>query len=179
VTVGGRHLAPASVAAIHHDLNIALLRTALPTNTAPIGLTPSQPVPRSWLTAIGYPGGERATGAARVPFRAILVPLPDERAMVRGVARPAMSGSPLVDGAGQVAGILLARGDSARPDAPAVEARLGMSADELALAVPAPWMRAVASVAGLALPTGPGSCRRRLTKRRPELAVVQVLCTNE
>jgi hypothetical protein len=60
-----------------------------------------------------------------------------------------------------------------------LEARLGLSADELALAVPALWMRAVASVAGLARPTGPGSCRRRLTKRRAELAVVQVLCTNE
>ena len=93
----------------------------------------------------------------RTRFQAILLPLPraDERTALRGTAAPGMSGSPLVDAKGEVVGMLLAKGDANAPDSPALAQRLGFSVDGIALMVPAPWLRAMADLANVPIPTTP------------------------
>jgi hypothetical protein len=87
---------------------------------------------------------------------------------LRGTARPGMSGSPLVDGSGEVAGMLLARGDPMAPGSLALGERLGVPVADLAVMVPASWLRAMASLAGVPDPTAPA------TQKAP--AVSRIVC---
>ena len=114
------------------------------------------------LVALGY--AEAATNATldRLPLTAIALPIPrpPERLPLHGpVAHPGMSGGPVVDERGRVAGMLLGRGDAAAPGAAALARRIGYPVAEVAVAVPSRWL----PQPGPGVPTG-------------EVIVARVLC---
>ena len=66
------------------------------------------------------------------------VPRPPDRMPLRGaVAESGMSGAPLVDGSGRVAGMLLGRGDPAATGSAALALRVGYPVEQIAIALPA------------------------------------------
>ena len=85
-----------------------------------------------------------------VAFRTILLPLsrPDERMALNGRAPFRDERESPIDSAGEVAGMLLGKGDPAAPDLPALAQQLGYSVGNVAVMVPAPWLRAAAELAG-------------------------------
>jgi S1-C subfamily serine protease len=69
------------------------------------------------------------------------IPRPPHRMPLRGVvAEPGMSGSPLVDARGRVAGMLLGRGDPAAHGALEIARKVGFPVSEIAIALPAAWL---------------------------------------
>ena len=74
------------------------------------------PVGRA-LTALGYPRAAAGGRLQGLPFTTVELPnpRPPGRMPLRGaVAEPGMSGAPLLDARGRVAGMLLGRGDRRR-----------------------------------------------------------------
>ncbi len=141
---------PASVVASDTELDVAVLRTA-PVPPPYATLASTSPPPGAALTAVGYPGPAVSGHPEHVPFRVILLPLSqsDERTALRGVARHGMSGSPVLDGNGAVVGMLVAKGDGSSPWSSQLARQLGFAVDDIALLVPAPWLRAMAAVGGV------------------------------
>lgn len=142
----------AHAVAVHDDLDVAVLRTDGRSSTQ-AQLATTVALPGTTLLAVGYPGETVSEPAAQVAFRSILLPLPrpDERMALRGVARPGMSGSPLLDASGAVAGMLIGKGDPAAHGSAGLAKQLGFSVGEIAMMVPAPWLRAAADLAGATL----------------------------
>lgn len=160
---------PARVVLTEPELDMAVLQAGpLPPPYARLATTP--PLPGTELVATGYPGAALHGPPVRTRFQAILLPLPrpDEQTTLRGTAVPGMSGSPVVDAKGEVVGMLLAKGDANAPDSPALAQRLGFSVDGIALMVPAPWLLAMANLAGVPeLSAG---------QPAPQPAVARVVC---
>ena len=141
VPEGGTALA-AEVESRDRALDVAVLRVggAAP---PPAELAPVLPAPGAALTAVGYPEAAAGGGLARLPLRAIELPIPRpaERLPLRGaVAHAGMSGAPVVDARGRVVGMLLGRGDPGAPGSAELARRIGFPVAEIAIAVPAEWL---------------------------------------
>ncbi|QPF74124.1 trypsin-like peptidase domain-containing protein [Roseateles sp. DAIF2] len=113
----------AMVARVLRDADLALLRLAQPLGGGPLALSPAPPAVKSELDALGFPlGMPSATNVGlRVRFggstlRSILPPKLQARVAdypslalpilsLEGNLVPGMSGAPLLDGAGRVAGV--------------------------------------------------------------------------
>ncbi len=117
------------------------------------------------LTAFGYPGAASSARLHALPLVAVELPIPrpPDRMPLRGaVAEPGMSGAPLLDPGGRVAGMLLGRGDAAAADAAALARRVGYPVDEIAIALPAIWLARAQAAAD--------------PPRRGPVTVARVLC---
>jgi S1-C subfamily serine protease len=118
------------------------------------------------LTALGYPRAAAGGDLRRLPLTAIELPIPrpPDRMPLRGaVAEAGMSGAPLLDAQGRVAGMLLGRGDPAAAASAALAQRMGYPVDQIAIALPAALLADM-------VPAG-------RTERRGPVTVARVLCT--
>jgi S1-C subfamily serine protease len=138
----------AEVAARDPELDLAVLRVPGARFADP-GLA-DDAAAGSAFTALGYPAAGRGGPLRALPLVVIELPVPrpSDRLPLHGdLAEPGMSGAPLVDARGRVAGMLLGRGDAAAPGAVVLARRLGYPVEEIAIALPSRWLPASAAAA--------------------------------
>ena len=131
----------AEVAARDLERDLAVLRVPGASFADP-GLADDAPAGTAF-TALGYPAAGSGGPLRALPLVAIDLPIPrpPDRMPLHGTpAEPGMSGAPLIDAGGRVAGMLLGRGDTAAPGAASLARRLGHPVEEIAIALPARWL---------------------------------------
>ena len=117
------------------------------------GLATALPAPGAALTVLGYAEAASDGALDRLALTVVTLPIPQppDRLPLHGpIAHPGMSGAPVVDARGRVAGMLLGRGDATAPGSAALARRIGYPVAEVAVAVPARWL----PQPGPTLPTG-------------------------
>lgn len=137
----GQPALPAEIATADAALDLAILRVAGAAFPEPA--LAGEVVAGGALTALGYPGAAGGGGLRTLPLTAIALPIPrpPNRMPLRGaVAAPGMSGAPVLDAQGRIAGMLLGRGDPAAPGAAELARKIGFAVEEIAIAVPAHWL---------------------------------------
>ena len=95
------------------------------------------------LAVVGYPHAAAGGELRSLPLTVITLPIPrpPDRMPLHGpVAEPGLSGAPLIDGHGRVAGMLLGRGDPMAPPSADLAQRVGYPIEEIAIALPAEWL---------------------------------------
>lgn len=146
----GQPALPAEIATADAALDLAVLRVAGAAFPEPA--LAGEVATGSALTALGYPGAAGG-GLRTLKLTAIALPIPRpaDRMPLRGaVAAPGMSGAPVLDAQGRIAGMLLGRGDPSAPGAAELARQIGFEVEEIAIAVPARWLgeRAPAATGG-------------------------------
>lgn len=139
---GGRVM-PAAIVARDPALDLAVLEVAATAAARPV--LSGEVAVGAALTAWGYPHASGRGPLHALPLTAVELPVPrpPDRMPMRGaVAAGGMSGAPLLDRQGRVAGMLLGRGDPAAPGAADLARALGFPVAEIAIALPARWLPA-------------------------------------
>jgi hypothetical protein len=155
---------PAEVVARDAVRDVAVLRVAGAAFPAPALV--GEVTVGAELTALGYPRAAAGGELRRLPLTAIELPIPrapDRMPLRGGVAEAGMSGAPLLDTQGRVAGMLLGRGDPAAAASAALARRMGYPVDQIAIALPAALLADMVPAGRTELP-GP-------------VTVARVLCT--
>ena len=152
VVVEGGGALPAALRRADARLDVAELqvRGAAPPSAE---LATALPPPGAALTVLGYAEAASDGTLDRLALTLVTLPIPrpPDRLPLHGpIAHAGMSGAPVVDARGRVAGMLLGRGDAAAPGSAALARRIGYPVAEVAVAVPARWL----PQPGPARPTG-------------------------
>ena len=142
---------PARVAVGRAELDVAVLHARRRSRRPMPGLAPTPSLPGASSSPPAIRGCPHGPGRVRLRPSSCPCPTPDERAALRGTAAPGMSGGPVVDAQGEVVGMLLARGTPPH-QLMALGQRLGFPGHGVAVMVPAPWLRAMASLAKVPAP---------------------------